>query len=97
MKEYAKAFYKSAAWKQTSAAYKKSVGGLCERCRAKGLIVPAQIIHHKIYLTPENISDTSVSLNWDNLEAVCRNCHAEEHSGTIRRFVVDGLGRVSAI
>lgn len=95
MKEYAKKFYKSKAWNRTREAYLKSVGGLCERCRKKGLIVPAEIVHHKIYLTPDNISDTSVSLGWANLEAVCRFCHAEEHTGTEKRYTVDELGRVS--
>lgn len=97
LKDYAKAFYKSAAWKQTSAAYKKSVGGLCERCRTKGLIVPGVIVHHKIYITPDNINDPSVTLDWHNLECVCRNCHAEEHTGVVKRFAVDALGRVSAV
>ena len=97
MQDYAKAFYKSAAWKQTRAAYWKSVGGLCERCRAKGLIVPGEIIHHKTYISPENISDPSITLDWHNLECVCRNCHAEEHTGVVKRFVIDELGRVSAI
>ena len=96
MKDYAKAFYKSAAWKHTRDAYNKSVSGLCERCRAKGKIVPADIIHHKVYISPDNINDTTVTLNWDNLEAVCRDCHAEEHLGNEKRFSVDALGRVTA-
>lgn len=95
MKEYAKTFYKSQAWKRTREAYIRSVGGLCERCRRKGLIVPAEIVHHKIYLTPENISDETVSLSWANLEAVCRTCHKEEHTGKVIRYEVDSLGRVS--
>ena len=96
MKEYAKTFYKSQAWKRTQAAYKKSVGGLCERCQARGLIVPGVIVHHKVYLDPERIKDPDVALNWDNLELLCRNCHASEHTGTERRYEVDELGRVRA-
>ena len=97
MKDFAKAFYKSSAWKKTREAYLRSVGGLCERCRRKGLIVPAEIVHHKTYLTPENISDYTVSLSWAGLEALCRNCHAEEHTGNIIRYEVDALGRVKPI
>lgn len=97
MKEYAKAFYKSKEWKKTSAAYKKSVGGLCERCQARGLIVPGVIVHHKTYLNPERITDPSITLNWDNLELLCRNCHASEHTGNVRRYVADELGRVRAV
>ena len=97
MKDYAKAFYKSQAWKRTQAAYKKSVGGLCERCYAKGLIVPGVIVHHKTYITPEQIDNPDITLAWSNLECLCRDCHAQEHFGTEHRYNVDELGRVTAI
>ena len=96
MKDYAKSFYKSAAWKHTQAAYKASVGGLCERCYAKGLIVPGVIVHHKTYITPEQINNPEITLAWSNLELVCRDCHAAEHSGREMRYTVDALGRVTA-
>lgn len=94
MKEFAKAFYLSMAWKNTSKAYRQSVAGLCERCKAKGLIVPGEIVHHKIHLTPENISDPDISLNWNNLECLCRECHAEVHGARERRYKLDAQGRV---
>ena len=97
MKDYAKAFYCSKAWKETRKAYAKSKGGLCERCLKKGLCVPGEIVHHKVYLTPENINDPAVTLNWNNLELVCRDCHAQEHDGLRRRYKVDELGRITAI
>ena len=79
MKEYAKKFYSSKAWKNCREAYKASRGGLCERCLAKGLYNPGVIVHHKIYLTPENIGNPNITLQWENLELVCRQCHDEEH------------------
>ena len=97
MKEYARGFYSSKAWKETRKAYGKSVGGLCERCRKKGLVVPGVIVHHKNYLTPENINDPSVSLDWNNLELVCMACHNEDHEGREKRYTVDELGRVTAV
>lgn len=98
MREFAKAFYKSKAWKDTRREYAKSRGWLCERCLANGLAVPGEIVHHKIYLTPENVSDLSVSLCWDNLELVCRQCHADEHErrGNRKRWEVSEDGRVTA-
>ena len=60
-------FYKTGAWVQCRNAYLKSVGGLCEKCLEKGLIVPAEIVHHKIHLNAENLSDPSISLNPANL------------------------------
>lgn len=87
-------FYGTPAWRNCSKAYKKSVGGLCEKCKAKGLIVPGEIVHHKIELTAENIDDPSITLSWSNLELVCRSCHSEVHGFTKRRYVVDEMGRV---
>ena len=89
---FAKAFYCSWPWIKCARSYKRSKGGLCERCWAKGLIVPGAEVHHKIRLTPENIKDPAVALNWDNLELLCKNCHLEEHHRT--RWRADELGHV---
>lgn len=80
-KAFTEGFYSTKKWKKCKNAYIKSVGGLCERCLARGRIVPGAIVHHKKHLTPENIHDESVTLNWDNLELLCMTCHAEEHAG----------------
>lgn len=85
-------FYKTTAWQECRDAYASSVGGLCERCYAKGRIVPGEIVHHKIYLDPKKIHDPEVALNWDNLELLCRSCHGAEHSK--KRYRVDGFGRI---
>lgn len=74
-------FYHSKAWIHTRSAYINSVSGLCERCLAKGIIKPGYIVHHKHYLTEDNITDPSVTLNWDNLEYLCFACHQAEHFG----------------
>lgn len=78
-RNFAKAFYHSRAWKVTREGYLNKVAGLCEDCLRDGLITPAEIVHHKIVLTPENITDVDVALNYQNLKAVCRQCHAREH------------------
>ena len=88
-------FYKTKPWQNCRDGYLKSVGGLCERCLAKGLIVPAEIVHHKIYLTEENITDPSVALNFDNLEALCRACHGEAH-GRKKRYSIAADGSVES-
>lgn len=74
-KEFAKAFYTSKEWKKCRAGYIKSVHGLCERCGAAGYIV-----HHKEVLTPRNINNPDVTLNWNKLEYVCQDCHNKEHN-----------------
>lgn len=52
---------------------------LCECCLRKGIYKPAEIVHHVIELDPINIEHPEVALNFDNLEAVCRECHNEYH------------------
>lgn len=94
MKPYAAAFYSSTAWKRCREAYRERVGGLCEECLRRGIYTPAEIIHHIVEITPENINDPAVTLNFDNLRAVCRECHAKEHGARPRRYKVDALGRV---
>ena len=96
MKLYATAFYKSRAWQNCAKAYAKSKGGLCERCLKDGKVTAGVIVHHKVHITPQNILDPTVTLNWDNLELVCRDCHAKEH-GVKRRYRVDECGRVTPL
>lgn len=91
---YARAFYSSIQWQECREAYARSKKYLCEDCLAKGLYTPGEIVHHVINLTPENINDPNVTLNFDNLRLVCRKCHAEEHKHRERRYVIDELGNV---
>lgn len=95
MKDFAKAFYTGSAWEYCRESYKKQAGGLCEVCRAKGLIVPGEIVHHVIHITPKNINDPNVTMNPENLQLVCRECHAEIHKRK-KRYKVDEMGRVYA-
>ena len=94
MKDWAAPFYLSMAWKRCRAAYIKKAGGLCERCLQKGLVVPGEIVHHRIHLTPQNINDPTVTCSFENLELVCRECHADEHARLKKRYVIDEDGRV---
>ena len=93
MKDFARAFYKSKAWQRARAAYAASVGGLCEDCLRAGVIKSSEIVHHKRPLTPDNIIDPAVTLSFDNLELLCRECHARRH-GNQKRYRVDPMGRV---
>jgi 5-methylcytosine-specific restriction endonuclease McrA len=73
-REFAKRFYRSSAWRKCRQSYFNTQHGLCERCEQPGLIV-----HHKIYISPDNINDVSVTLNHENLELLCQDCHNKEH------------------
>ena len=89
-KEFAKPFYRSKAWKLCRESYISSVNGLCETCLSKGRVRPGKIVHHKIYLTPDNINDPYIALNHEQLRYDCQDCHNEEHHGT-STVVSDGL------
>ena len=97
MQEFAEKLYKSKAWQRCRKAYAAKAGGLCERCLARGLVTPGEIVHHRIHLTPNNVSDPTITMNFDNLELLCRNCHGKEHGNCEKRFEVDELRRVKAI
>ena len=75
MQQWAEHFYNSKAWKRCRAGFiaqRLNIdGGRCEVCnRAQGYIV-----HHRIHLTPTNINDPSIALDWSNLQYVCKDCH----------------------
>lgn len=94
MKDYAAKLYKSKRWQDVRNAYAARVGYLCERCLARGIYKPGEIVHHKIYISPANINKTEITLNPDNLEMLCRDCHYEEHFGPKLRYTFDAYGRV---
>lgn len=93
-KEFAAAFYNSSTWHKCREAYIKSVGGLCEDCLAKGLYRPAKVVHHIKHITPETINDPAVCYGFDNLRAVCQDCHAEEHKRKNDRYIVGENGEI---
>lgn len=91
-REFAGNFYKTKAWVKCRKAFMESKHWTCERCGHR-----AQIAHHKKYLTPKNINDPSVTLSWDNLEALCCKCHTEEHgngSGVPDGMAFDSMGNL---
>lgn len=52
----------------------------CQLCGAR-----ATEVHHKIELNKDNVSDPNISLNLDNLQSLCHDCHTRitmmEHRG----------------
>ena len=94
MQPYAEAFYNSGAWKECRESFKKSKRYLCEDCLAKGMFTPGEIVHHITHITPENVNDPSITLNFNNLRLLCRKCHGEEHQQRDRRYVIDCDGHI---
>lgn len=95
-REFAKSFYSGKAWQDCRNSYAKSRRYLCENCLRLGLIVPGEIVHHKIEIDEVTINNPEVALAFDNLELLCRSCHAEQHKGPRkgRRYSIGADGKV---
>jgi 5-methylcytosine-specific restriction endonuclease McrA len=91
VKDYARKFYKSSSWRKCRESYFNFKHGLCERCQG-----PGKIVHHKKYITPDNINDPDITLNFRNLELLCQDCHNREHhernSPTVEGVMFDSNG-----
>ncbi len=76
-KSWSKKFYNSKAWKECRKAYISKVFGMCEfNCGESGYIVD-----HIEELTPENINDPNITLNHENLQYLCLECHNKKTFG----------------
>lgn len=69
-------FYNSSAWQKQRKYKMLQENYKCARCG--GLAVD---VHHKATLTESNVNDFNVSMNLDNLECLCRDCHNKETHG----------------
>jgi len=95
VKPWAEAFYKGDAWQACRAAFLASKGFLCERCSTPDDPVVAKIAHHKVYLNEKNVHDPSIALSFENLEALCQDCHNREHHKQQRkRYAFDENGNI---
>lgn len=79
-RDFAKQFYSSAAWQSCRNEYAKRARYLCEDCLKRGIYRPGIEVHHIEELTPENIHRPEITLSFDNLVLLCRDCHKARHS-----------------
>ena len=60
-----------------------------------GIISAAQCVHHKIWLTADNIKQPEIALNKDNLQSLCLQCHNRIHERSAHpRYSIDADGEV---
>lgn len=76
---FAHRFYHSKAWQDVRSFVWDRANGLCERCMERGELKPADVVHHRVPLSPENMGDPDIALNPDRLVALCNDCHTEVH------------------
>jgi len=72
----ARAFYASRRWTAASIAHREREP-LCRRCKARGQVVPAQMVHHN---PPVEILVARGLSPYDDayLESLCNRCHLAE-------------------
>lgn len=78
-REFAKAFYRSKAWRETRDYIFIRDNGLCQDCLKNGKVTVGEEVHHKTFLTPDNINDNSIALGASNLILLCKDCHSNRH------------------
>lgn len=103
-----KDFYNSKAWKTVRKNVWLKQNCLCARCYKPVYVdgisewIPKDqrrtgIVHHKIHLDNTNVYDDEISLNEDNLEGLCIECHNQEHNpitSTREEYAFDEYGNL---
>ena len=93
---FASKFYSSKAWQDCRNEYARRKHYLCENCLRKGIYKPGEIVHHIIELDPVNINNPEIALNFNNLELLCRDCHAEVHKHSGGRWTEVNKRKIQA-
>ena len=97
MKDWQLWLYPTKQWAACRDAYARSKGLLCELCLLEGKTTAGEIVHHKIHVNASNVDDPNITLNWDNLQLLCREHHAQVHKRVPTRYKIDEMGRVIII
>lgn len=72
------AFYCRKDYLDLAQACKIKSGGVCAKCG--GVFDISELrSHHKVELTLDNIDDVNITLNPDNIEVLCHDCHNAAH------------------
>ena len=82
--EYAKPFYNSKKWKDLRLMVCQTRHWTCDECGEYG-----DQVHHIIEITPDNIDDPNVTLNENNLQLLCEECHNSKRREV--KDIEDGL------
>ena len=103
-----KDFYHSKAWNNVRKTVWIKQHLLCNRCHKPVYVdglsewLPKEkrrigIVHHKEYLNNTNIYDDRITLDENNLEGLCKECHELEHHQDIsnrKEYMFDDNGNL---
>lgn len=84
----AKKFYNSVTWKKCRALYINSlIDDLCEHCQFN----LGYIVDHVKEINIKNIDDPMITLNHDNLQYLCLECHNKKTFGKPKEKLREGF------
>lgn len=70
--------YASEKWRRMREVYLYE-HPLCERCEERGLITPAEDVHHRESFGEHLTNWRAYAYDYNNLMSVCKHCHGEIH------------------
>lgn len=73
--------YNNTEWRKLRDIYIKE-HPLCEDCLDKGKVVPAEDVHHIRSPFQNGECNKALLLDYNNLKALCKECHAARHNHT---------------
>ena len=79
MRDLRQQAYQNTQWRKTREQYLR-LNPLCEECLKKGKVTAASSVHHKESPFKTGEINYTLLLDFDNLEAICHECHGELHS-----------------
>lgn len=78
-RELRQKYYNTQEWRKLRETYLKQ-HPVCEECLNKGKVTPATSAHHKISPFKNGECNKALFLDYNNLMAVCHECHSEIHN-----------------
>lgn len=79
MRKLRQSAYNTTAWRKLRETYLKQ-NPLCEECLKKGKVTAASSVHHIKSPFQNGCVNQALFLDFDNLESICHDCHAELHN-----------------
>ena len=64
----------------------------CERCERQDTICL-----HRNYISPANCNNPAITQIFDNLEALCQECHNKEHFQKYNTAIFDANGNMTGV
>lgn len=78
--EWAARFYSSKAWQDLRWKRILEENFTCQECHENYMLSPEKLIgHHKVELSPQNITEANIALNSSLIKILCKNCHDKIH------------------